>query len=256
MYAVAVTLPTEQLAGFLLALVRASAWIVVTPPFSSRAIPPRVSIALAAGLALIMTPAVTVSPELFQLWPFASAVFYQAFVGLALGFAVYLFFMVVQVAGELVDIQAGFAAAQLYDPFTNATASPIGRLYQLVATSMLFAINGHLLLVRGFLSSFEAAPLNGPSLDAIGSLFTSELGRFLLAAMEIAAPLLAALFLTELMLGLLARAAPQINIMTIGFVIKIILALGLVGLALPILPGVLHDLVTQSVVSMNKLVGR
>jgi flagellar biosynthesis protein FliR len=253
MFAVAVNIPTDRLAGFLLALVRTSAWIVVTPPFSSRAIPPRVSISLAAGLALIMAPAVPVAPELFQFWPFVSAVAYQAFVGLALGFAVYLFFVVIQVAGELVDIQAGFAAAQLYDPFTNATASPIGRLYQLVATTMLFAINGHLLLVRGFLSSFDAAPLSGPSLDAVGSLFTSELGRFLLAAMEIAAPLLAALFLTELTLGLLARAAPQINVMTIGFVVKILLALGLVGLALPILPSVLHDLVGQSVGAMSKL---
>jgi flagellar biosynthetic protein FliR len=74
--------------------------------------------------------------------------------------------------------------------------------------------------------------------------------------MEIAAPLMAAMFLTELTLGLLARAAPQINVMTIGFVVKILLALALVGLALPILPSVLNDLLGKSVGAMSKLSGR
>jgi flagellar biosynthetic protein FliR len=250
-----VALPTELLAGFLLALVRTSAWLVVTPPFNSNAIPQRVKVGLAASLALVLSPSVKLDPALFQFWPFATAVAYQAFVGLVLGFAVYLIFAVVQIAGELVDLQSGFSAASLYDPFTNAAATPIGRLYQLMAVTMLFAINGHLLLVRGFINSYQAAPLSGVTLQEVASLFTTELGRFLMSAVEIAAPLVAALFLTELAMGLLNRAAPQVNVLTIGFIVKILLALLLVGVALPLLPGVVEGLLGDALASMTRLTG-
>ncbi|MGD9793751.1 MAG: flagellar biosynthetic protein FliR [Acidimicrobiia bacterium] len=250
-----VTLPTELLAGFLLALVRTSAWLVVTPPFNSNAIPQRVKFGLSASLALVLAPTVTLDPTLFQFWPFATAVAYQAFVGLVLGFAVYLIFAVVQIAGELVDLQSGFSAASLYDPFTNAAATPIGRLYQLMAVTLLFAINGHLLLVRGFVNSYQAAPLSGVTLEAVASLFTTELGRFLMSAVEIAAPLVAALFLAELAMGLLNRAAPQMNVLTIGFIVKILLALLLVGVALPLLPGAVEGLLGDALTSMTRLTG-
>jgi flagellar biosynthetic protein FliR len=223
------------LGGFLLALVRTSAWITVTPPFNTNAIPQRVKLIIAASLALAVAPRLEFSPHLFEVGNFAAAVAYQALTGLALGFAVYLVFAVIQAAGELIDFQAGFAAASLYDPFTQATATPIGRFYQLLSVSILFAINGHLILVRGFMRSFDAAPLQGIDIDKLGRVLTSDMARFLSAALEIASPLLAALFLTEIVLGLLGRAAPQVNIMQVGFIAKIFVALVLTGLALPLL---------------------
>jgi flagellar biosynthetic protein FliR len=252
-FALAVTVPPNLIAGFLLALVRTSAWVVITPPFAGNLVNTRVKVLIAASIALVLAPSVKADPNLFQFGTFAAAVFYQAFVGLALGFAVYLVFAVVQTGGEIIDLQAGFAAARLYDPLTNAASTPIGRLYQLVATTLLFALNGHLLLVKGFMTSFQAAPLSGPSLNRVGAMFTAEIGRFLLSALEIAAPLLAALFLTELAMGLLNRAAPQMNVMTIGFVIKILLALLMVGLALPILSSVVDGIARNGVGAILKL---
>jgi flagellar biosynthetic protein FliR len=244
---VTINLAPELLAGFLFALVRSGAWMLLTPPFSSSAIPVRVKVAISAALAFTMAPSLDADPEILQFWPFFSTLVYQAVVGLALGFVVLLVFSAVQAAGEMVDFSAGFSAASMYDPLSNASSSPIGRLYQLLAITILFAINGHLLLVRGFIGSFEAAPISGLRFDDLGRLLTRDLVTFLVSALEIAAPLLAALFMAEVVMGLLGRAAPQANVMVVGFAIKILLVLVLVGLAMPVLPGAVSTILDRAV---------
>lgn len=249
-----VSLPPDLLLGFLLAVVRTSAWIAISPPFNGNAIPIRIKIALAAALALPMAPTLGEQGAQFDTVTLLSAVVYQVFAGAALGFIVYLFFAVVQVAGELIDFQSGFSAAQVYNPFANATSTPFGGVYQLVAITVLFVINGHLLLVRGFMASYQAAPLSGPRVDDLARLVTSDMTRFLVSAIEIASPLLAALFVTELVLGLISKAAPQINIMIVGFIVKTLVVLVLVAVALQVLPNVVDTIVTEAVRTMAKLV--
>ena len=140
----------------------------------------------------------------------------------------------------------GFTIAPAYDPLSNAQSSTFGRFYQLLATTLLFAINGHLLLVRGFLTSFDAVSAN-PTLDDFSEGFIDAFGTFFLAAIEIAAPLLAALFLAEVAMGLLSKAAPQMNVFLVGFPVKIILTLALVGLALPLMPGAVSSLIEDAI---------
>jgi flagellar biosynthesis protein FliR len=247
---------SAQLAlGFLLALVRISTWILVTPPFNTAAFNNRVRTVLAVGLALPMASQMQVDEGSFAIPQLLGAVAYQALVGFALGFAVLLIFTAVQVAGELIDFQAGFGAAQLYDPFTQATSTPVGRIYQLLATAILFAINGHLLLVKGLMTSLQAAPLSGLRYDSMSQFLTETVGRFLVAAIQIAAPLLIALFLAELLLGVLAKTAPQANLLAIGFIAKVLLVLLLVGVTLPILPGVVRALVEQAASVGPRLLG-
>ena len=249
-----VSLSSELLVGFLFALVRTSAWIVVAPPFSSSTIPARVKVVVAAGIAVVLAPSLGSHPELFEVGPFLGGLAYQAFTGLALGFLVLLVFAAVQAAGELIDLFSGFTAASLYDPFSNASATPMGRLYQMVAIGILFAVNGHLMLVRGFMESFEHAPLQGPRLDDLGRLLTHDLAGFMVSALEIAAPMLAALFLAEIAMGLLAKAAPQSNVMVLGFAVKIMLVLVLGTLALPLLTDAVPSLVEDVVRNGTRLV--
>lgn len=250
-----ITIAPELLAGFFFALVRTSAWITVTPPFSSNAISFRVKIAIAAAISFNLAPKLGNHPEAFEFWNFVAGIVYQAVVGLALGFLVLLLFSAVQVAGELLDFFAGFSAASVYNPLSNNYATPLGRVYQLLATMILFAINGHLILVRGFMSSFAAAPLSGLRLNQLGDVFTRDILAFVVSAIEIASPLLAALFLTEILLGLLARSAPQMNVLVFGFTLKILLVLLLVGLALPILPDAVSNLLDKIMTHSAALVG-
>jgi flagellar biosynthetic protein FliR len=240
------TLPVDLLLGFLLAMVRTAAWLVVAPPFNTRMVPITVKVGLAVALAVPVAPRVAETAPPPQLAPLVTAVLLQVGVGLALGFVVQLLFAAVQAAGELIDLFAGFTIAATYDPFTNANQAVFGRLYQLLATALLFATGGHLLLVQGLLDSFAAVPSGLPDLGATSAELVDSLTLFFLSALEIAAPLLGALFLTEVALGLLSKAAPQMNVFTLGFPIKIMLTLLLAGLALPLLPNAVQGLVTAA----------
>ena len=234
------------LIGFLLALVRASAWLVIVPPFNTRAIPAMVKIGLAATIALPVADDLAPATPIVDLGPLLAAIVLQVAVGISLGFVVYLLFAAVQAAGELIDLFGGFTVAPAFDPLSNAQSSTFGRFYQLLAVTLLFVINGHILLLRGFLTSFEAIDATSPRLEDLSGNLASAVGTFFLAALEIAAPLLAALFLAEVALGLLARAAPQMNVFLVGFPFKILLTLLLGGLALPLLPSSIESLLGQA----------
>jgi flagellar biosynthetic protein FliR len=238
-------LPADTLIAFLLVTVRVSAWIAVSPPFNTRAIPTVVKVALAVGLALPVAPRLAAQAPAPEVFPFARAVFFQIVVGLVLGFLVQLLFAAVQAAGELIDLASGFTLASLYDPLSNMTSSMFGRLHQLIAVTLLFALDGHLMLVRGLLTSFEALPLHPVSISALTASVTANVGRFFVAALEIAAPILAVLFLAELALGLVGRAVPTLNVFSMSFPLKILLTLSLAGLAMWMLPGAVTALLDR-----------
>lgn len=230
------------LVGFVLALVRASAWLVVAPPFNSRVIPSRVKIGLAGALALAVAPRVAGWTMPTDVPGLVGAVTLQIAIGLSLGFVANVLFSALQAAGSFLDLFGGFTIAQAYDPLSLAQSSVLGRAYQLLAVTILFAIDGHLVLVNGFIRSFQAVPPSGVALGDLSRLILEQVGLLFLAAVQIAAPLVAALFLTELALGLLSRAAPQLNVFMLGFPLKILLTLLLVGITLPHLPGVVGNL--------------
>lgn len=234
------------LIGFLLALVRASAWLIIVPPFATRAIPAMVKIGLAAAIALPVADELVPKDAILDLGPLLAAIILQVAIGISLGFLVHVLFASVQAAGELIDLFGGFTVAPAFDPLSNAQSSTFGRFYQLLAVTLLFVINGHILLLRGFMTSFEAIDATSPRLDNLSGNLAQALATFFLAAVEIAAPLLAALFLAEVALGLLARAAPQMNVFLIGFPFKILITLLLGGLALPLLPGSIESLLEQA----------
>jgi flagellar biosynthesis protein FliR len=240
------TISTAWLNGFLLALARASAWTVITPPFRTTAIPVRVRIAFAVALSLVVAPQLAADNADLGGAGLGAAVVAQVLVGLALGFVVMLLLAAVQAAGHLIDILAGFGLASIYDPMSGASSSPFGRLYELLATILLFAVNGHVALVRGFLRSFEAIPATSLDLGALAELLTNGLSNMFVSAVQIALPLGAALFVADIALGLLGRAAPRINVLVLGLGAKALIALLVAGLALPLLPTAVRTLTSRS----------
>jgi flagellar biosynthesis protein FliR len=252
---VAIDIDPTLLVGFFFALVRAGAWIAVAPPFNSSAVPVRVKIGISAALALVMAPSFEPTGDPFETAPFFAALVYQAFIGLALGFAVLLLFSAVQAAGQMIDMAGAFSSATLWDPFSNASSTPVGRLFQIVAVTILFAVNGHLIVVSGLITSFQAAPLGGLRIEGLASFLVDNVTTFFVAAVQIAFPMLAALFLAEVALGLLSRAAPQINILVIGFNVKVLVLLFLGGLTLAVLPGSVERLVEQAVMAPREWFG-
>jgi flagellar biosynthetic protein FliR len=238
-------LPLSELIGFLLALVRTTAWMAISPPFNNRMMPRTVKLGCAAAISMVLAPKLPAEAATLEAGELFVMILTQIATGLALGFITMMLFNAVQMAGQLIDLFGGFTLSMAFDPLLNSQSSIFGRFYQLIATTMLFVINGHLMLIKGFMTSFDAVPLTGPSFENFTELVIKDIGMLMLAAVEIAGPLLAAYFLTEVALGFLSKAAPQLNVISFGFPLKILLTLLMVGSALPLIPGAMHSLVND-----------
>jgi flagellar biosynthetic protein FliR len=242
--------------AFLLAMTRSAAWLVISPPFSSRVIPPRVKALLAAAMALIVTPRIAASAPPLEIGPLVGSLAQQVAIGVALGFLTALIFSAVQAAGDFIDVFGGFSLAYAFDPLMQTGNSVFGKFYGLLAVTLLFASGGHLLILRGFLSTYDAVPLDASlSLGRLGELLTEGVVQMFVAALQIAGPLIAVLFLADVGLGLLTRVSPMLNVFSISFPAKIMVTLVLVGMSFPLLPGAVDKLAETSVRFMAALVG-
>jgi len=237
--------------AFILALVRASAWLFVSPPFNTRMIPNSVKAGVAAALALAAAHHITNPALPNDTGAFLTSLVVQAMVGFTLGMFTLLLFNALQAAGQFVDLFAGFSLSAIYDPFNGAQAAIFGRFYELLATTLLFTSDAYLILVNGFFRSFDVIPAGGLSMSTISSLLTRNMGEFLIAAIEIAGPILACLFLAEITLGLLARAAPNLNVFALAFPLRVIIALIIVAVALPVVSPALGNLVRDAVAPLG-----
>jgi flagellar biosynthetic protein FliR len=249
-------IPTGQLLAIMLGSIRAGAWMIICPPFNSRLIPPQIKALLSVGLALPVAPYLTSTLPSIQTSAIIACAVLQFFVGAALGFVTYLFFSAVQAAGDLIDVFGGFTLAAAYDPLSMNQSSIFGRFYNLVAVTLLFASNGHQLVLRGFLQSYKTLPLDANfSMATFNSLITKGIAEMFLSGLQIAGPMIAVLFLTDVAFGLLNRVAPALNAFQLGFPAKIFLVLTLAGTAIAVLPKALAALIDKAVSAVVYLSG-
>jgi flagellar biosynthesis protein FliR len=245
-----------EMIAVLLGAVRAGAWMMVCPPFNSRLIPPTVKALLSVALALPMAPQLRASVPSIETNDIIASAVLQVFIGAALGFITLLLFAAIQAAGDLLDVFGGFTLAMAYDPLSQNQSSIFGRFYNLVAVTLLFASDGHQLILRGFLQTFRTLPLNASfSMSTLSELLLKGVGEMFLAAVQIAGPLIAVLFLTDVAFGLLNRVAPALNAFQLGFPAKIFLVLSLSGTAITMLPRTLDVLVEKAVSAVLQLSG-
>jgi len=250
------SIAAPQLMGFALALIRTTAWISICPPFNSPAIPRRIRVGLATAIALLLADTVSDAVDVnAQTGEFLLLVVGQIGAGLALGFIVFMIFSVIQSAGELIDLQIGFALGAVLDPLSGTSAAPIGRFHQLLAVTILFLIDGHTMVVRGYMRSVEAVPLGGIDLGELAQELISLFGAFLIAAVEIGLPVLAALFMAEIALGLLGKAAPQMNILVIGFAAKAFISFGLLSITVVAMPNSVESILGRAFRSITNVFG-
>ena len=176
----------------------------------------------------------------------------QAVIGAALGFLVSMVFAAVQSAGSFLDLFGGFQLATAYDPMSQTSGGPFGRLYQMAAVVLLFASDGHQVVLAGLVRTFDALPL-GAMLDpaALASTLSDGLTQMFLAALQIAGPLVVVLFLADVGLGLLTRVAPALNAFQMGFPIKIGLTVVFAGALFMALPAVVSSLTGDAVAAIT-----
>ena len=248
------TVSGEPLVAYLLASVRILAWLAVVPPFSGRTVPTMAKVVLGLGLAFAAVPdgrAIPVDTVGLML-----NVGTQVLIGLAMGFITQLLLGAIAAAGALIDVFGGFSLAQGFDPLSLNSNTVFGKFHQMLATVLLFVSGGHLLVIGGLLRTFHFLPLGtSPDWGSFPDVLMTAFGLFFTTAVQIALPMIAVLFISDLGLALLTKVAPQLNAFNVMFPVKIGLTLLLVGLSFPVLPQAVDRLVDLSTQAMSTLSG-
>jgi flagellar biosynthetic protein FliR len=227
----AVPLSETQWLTFFLIFVRIGSMLLVAPVFSVPSVPVRYRVGLAFFLSMIAFPMVTEPEQTTGIaqadtgtWILLTAK--EAMTGITLGMVGAFLFAAFQIAGQLMDTQIGFSLSSVMDPATGVQSSLFSNFKQMLALLLFLGMDGHHALIQGILQSFHFVPLgkvvlSGNLLDVLVKVFTS----MVLLGIQMAAPVIAALFLTDVAFGVLSKSVPQLNIFVVGLPFKIAVGL-------------------------------
>lgn len=225
---------------FLLILVRINSMMVSAPFYSSGVIPFGLKALLSFFISLIIFPVVSVKglkipPSMGEYY---ILVLQQVVIGVYIGFLVSIIFAAFQLSGQFFAVQIGFGINEVLDPIGQVSVPVIGQLKNLIALLVFLTINGHHYMIEAVYRSFELAPYIAASKGSLGALLKylvySFSGMFVIA-LKISLPVVATVFLISVSMGILAKAAPQMNIMMLGFPFKIIVAFAVMIIISPLI---------------------
>jgi flagellar biosynthetic protein FliR len=225
----------EQLAAYVLVLTRVGGLFVLAPIFSARALPAQAKVVCAAALALALTPlASRGQPIPADVAGMTVLIVKEAIVGLAFAFALSAIVAAVQTAAGLIDTMSGLSYASLVDPFTSIQGGVFGQLYSLFVAVVLVVTGGDQIMIAGLAGTFDVVPLTAtPSYDVLGQIALDTFAQVFVLGLEVAAPALIALVVVDAALALVARAAPQLNMFSVGLPAKLLVAVAVVMSSLP-----------------------
>lgn len=243
------------LTAFLWPFVRIAALVATAPLFGHASVPARVKVGLAAFVTLIIAPTIGPVP---QVTVFSSSGVWvmvnQFLIGAALGFTMQIVFTAVEMAGALIGLQMGLGFATFFDPNSSSSAVVISSYLRAIALLAFLAFDGHLQVLAALVSSFQSVPIGASLLGAPGVHTLVEWGGSLFSAgLLLSLPVIVALEIANLSLGILNRAAPQIGVFQIGFSITLLVGLLLLQLMLPNMIPFFSHLVELGIDSMGRV---
>jgi flagellar biosynthetic protein FliR len=239
----------NELAGFILVLARVTPLFMLAPPFSSPMVPPRVRGIIAVGISIGLAPIALhgqhVPSDPIKL---AMLVIAGGLVGLAFAFSFAVLFAAIESAGSLADLGAGFSYGGLIDPVNGNQGGALAHVYSLVGIAVFLIIGGEAWVLRGLTRTFALVPLtSAPQISSLVSGAEQVFTTIFASALEIAAPVLIALLITDVAFGVVSRVVPQLNVFAIGFPAKVAVAMALVGASLPFVAGWISNQMSNSV---------
>ncbi len=234
------------LIAFLLVMARALAWLLVVSPFASRKVVPTLALlGIAAGFGFLVAPQLETSSLPTTTPSLIGAIVAQVLTGAALGFVIQLLLSAVTAAGSILDLVGGLTLPPAIDPLSLDQTPLMGQFYQQVVVLLLFVTGGYLLMIEGFVNSFRGPGFTLAGSGRVASVLVTDLGVFFTSALEIAAPVMVVLFAAQIVLALLSKAAPQVNVWILGFPLQVFLVLVLVAVAISAIPGFLTNILTR-----------
>jgi len=239
---------TGWVGNFFWPFLRLGALFMATPVFGARTVPVRIRIILAVLITILLQSSLPFLPAIDPLSPQGLLLItQQILIGLLMGLALQIMFATLVMAGMMIATTMGLGFASTVDPQNGVQVTMLGQFYLIIATLFFLSVDGHLLLIKVLADSFIAFPVDGAplSIEVFWNLATYSAEMFLSAVM-IALPIMVGVLLVNLGLGVVTRAAPQLNIFAVGFPATMLTGFVLVLLCLPLLTPLLLDLFSTS----------
>lgn len=246
-----------MLEGLLLVFFRIIFFIMFCPVIGSRNFPAMLKVALAIFLTIPAIATMDVAAFAGFSWnlSFFFLLLQEMMLGFAMGFLSQIIFVGVEVAGQLIDFQVGFSMAQAYDATFQITGSQFGKMYYWLATSVFFLTNLHYQLIKGIVQSFTIVSVgrvsfSGLTIEGIVKIFAQMMEM----AVNLAAPIIISLLVIDLILGILARTVPQINLLMLSLPLKTGISFCLALLLLPNIVSFLGKILPMGMTYMQELI--
>lgn len=244
---------SNGLAALMLVFIRMTGLFVVAPIFGRRNIPTYYKIGFSFILAIIMVNVVDLKgmTNFDNFISFGGSAAREFLVGLCIGYISYLVFSGIYLAGQLIDMQIGFGMVSVLDPMSNIQMPVTSNIYYMVSMLVFLSINGHHYLISALYQSYSFVPING-------AVFTESLtadiiritGESLAISFRIAAPIIGAILITDIALGVISKSVPQLNVFVVGMPLKIVMGLLVIVLVIPMFVSYvpyLNDKMTEEV---------
>jgi len=230
-----------EVVTFLLVLGRTSGLVISAPFWGSRVIPGLARAWMTVVLSAACYPFVstvalptgtTAASEAGAMLFLVLALGGEILLGIGIGWAAQMLFAGLRLAAQELEMKMGLSLAQMIDPQWGDRSSALGALFELIAVLVFFAMNGHRLLIEALHSSYTVFPLAGPKLD-FARMLAGSAGEIFSIALRVSAPVVIGLLLSDIVLGVMSRAIPQMNVFSVAMPVQLALGLLLLFLTLP-----------------------
>jgi len=235
-------------------LTRILAVVASAPIFSHGAIPARIKLGVGLMLTLIIMPTLPALPQI-EIFSFQGLLILvqQLIIGIAIGFSMRLVFAAVDLAGQLIGMTMGLGFASFFDPQTQGQTTALNQFLVLLTMLIFLSLDGHLMIVTAVANSFVSMPiaLEGGSINPMKVALWGE--TIFSVGLLLAMPVVAALLVTNMALGILTRTAPQLNLFGIGFPVTLSIGFLVIALALPGMLRPIENFIEQGASNMREV---
>ena len=245
---ISISIPLQQLQIFFLIFMRVGAILMTMPIFRSQSIPILFKAGLALAASLVLFPVLKLEnfPVFDGIAPLAIGMLGEILLGIVIGLAVNMIFVGLQLAGQLAGYQMGLALARVMDPSANQQVPLLAQFYQMFALLIFLSVNAHHWFLRALADSYQLVPPFGFRFSSsLMDQLVSLAGNMFVIAIKVGAPVIAAMLLTSIVFGLVARTVPQMNVFIVAMPLKIGVGLFFIAVSLPYLSSFLKTLFNQ-----------
>lgn len=252
-----ITVSSAQIDAWILAymfpMARILAVVATAPIFNNVALNARARLVCGLAIALALAPVLPPIPQMpADSWQAFFVLMQEMLIGSLIGFSIRVVFAAIDVAGELAGMQMGLSFAILYDPQTAGQTPVITNFLTLIAMLVFLASNGHLLIISLLAESYELLPISATpfAADSLRTVVASGTILFSLGLM-MAMPIIAALLITNIGLGILTRVAPTLNLFAVGFVVTLVSGFVILSLSMPYIGAAFERLFELCFLNLN-----